>query len=466
MAPPATLSAPRNNYPASTIESGPSSRTGNTLYTSILAPPPSKQARTIHNANDPPIPSTAPPSSSRSRVSRGEGRSRGRAKAAERPPKVSETPSRRRKTSSIDKGKQKQAVVDAGMNVDTDGDVDMKAAVTLTSWRLHNRQPTVAGSPRSSFDGSEAGSTYSHFAQSSTRTTTATTVASAASPAAASTTSTAEPPARSRTPSPTSKLTEHATPRAAPTDDEAADLMLLFATSPSPIRPTTISIDARDTSTFRALPGSNNALLSKGRVLFPSSGDIPGAEEPSPGGERRQQYRHQHTRSGPPLTRGGDGSFSSSISSQLGRRGSADANSGNSLSRASSSSQLGPSQLLPPPPLPTVGTTTPEHTTSRRGGVTQSPKSSGGQTTDFNFSDFINASPSPARAGTVQMLSLGQSLGSGAPKPSLGLRADVGRKLFEEEQMRNASSSSGAGGVKSPRARGLGAGIDLDAKHS
>ncbi|KAK2460305.1 hypothetical protein APHAL10511_007694 [Amanita phalloides] len=461
MAPPAAVSTTRNNaYPKTTghtsAESGPTPRSGSSLYSSILAPPPIKQPRTIHHVNDPPIP--APPTpSSRTRVAKpSSGRGRGRAKAAERPLKPGESPGRRRKTSSIDKGKQKQALTDAEMNVDTDGDVAMKAAVTLTSWLLHSRQPTVAASPRSSFDGSEASSTYSHFAQSSARTTTATT-ASAASPAAASATSTAEPPAHSRTPSPASRAPEHATPRASTGDEEAADLMLLFAASPSPARPPgSKDKDARDMAAFRALSGGNNALLSKGRVLFPSSGDLPGPEDASPGPTSRQpQYRHQHTRSGPPLMRGADNSFSSSISSissQLGRRGSVDAG------------RLGPpSQLLPPPPLPAARTTTPEHAIGRSGSTISSPKSSGGHTSDFNFSDFINASPSPARPGAGQILSLGQGLAPSAQKPNLGLRADVGRKLFEEEQIRNGT---GASVPKSPRARGLGAGIDLDAMRS
>ena len=470
MAPPAAVSALRNNQRPmaggnSSTQSGQSPRAGNTLYSSILALPPTKQARTIHNANEPHVPSPSTAPLPRTRVASGRGR--GRAKAADRPPKAVETPGRRRKTSSIDKGKQKQALTDAEMNVDTDGDVAMKAAATLTSWLLHNRQPTTAGSPRSSFDESETGSTYSHFAQSSARTTTAT-VASAASPTAASVTSAAEPPARSRTPSPSGKAPEHGTPRAAPTDNEAADLMLLFAMSPSPARPT-VSKDTRDADSFRTLSGGNNALLSKGRVLFPSFSDISGAEETSPGGVRHQpQYRHQHTKSGPPLTRGGDGSFSSSISSissHFGRRGSADASSGAGLQRLGSSSQLGPSQLLPPPPLPTrddsvVGTTTPEHATGRG---SSSTKSSGGHTSDFNFSDFINASPSPARPGAGQLLTAG-ALGLSTQKPSLGLRADVGRKLFEEEQMRNATGAGTA--TKSPKTRDLGAGIDLGATSS
>lgn len=484
MAPPASLS--RNNHHSTSngitttahFQSDPSFRTATSLYSSILAPPPNKQVRTIHNTRDPPItaPSrTAPVNSPRTRTakpnSRAEGRGRGRAKAADRSPKTVETPTRRRKTSSIDKGKQKQALTDAEVNVDADGDVAMKAAQTLTSWRLHNRQPSnVAGSPRSSFDGSDTNSTYSHFAQSSARTTTTVgSVASATSPTAASIASTVELPARSRTPSPASKIQEHATPRAAPTDDEAADLMLLFATSPSPARPSTVSKDARDMAAFRALSGGNNALLSKGRVLFPSSGEMHGAEEAtSPGGGRQQlQYRHQHTKSGPPLTRGSEvGSFSSSISSissELGRRGSMDATSG----LPSRMGHLGPSQLLPPPPLPIApagGTTTPEHAKGRGGSAVQSPKSSGGQTAEFNLSDFINASPSPLRPGAGQGQCL--SLGQGAQKPSLGLRADVGRKLFEEEQIKNVAAGPMQNVTKSPHARELGAGIDLDAMRS
>jgi hypothetical protein len=92
----------------------------------------------------------------------------------------------------------------------------------------------------------------------------------------------------------------------------------------------------------------------------------------------------------------------------------------------------------------------------------QSPRSSGGQTSEFNLSDFINASPSPLRVGAGQAQSL--SLSQGAQKPSLGLRADVGRKLFEEEQMKNTILATGSalGTVKGPKAKGLGAGIDLD----
>jgi hypothetical protein len=63
---------------------------------------------------------------------------------------------------------------------------------------------------------------------------------------------------------------------------------------------------------------------------------------------------------------------------------------------------------------------------------------------DFNFNDFIHASPSPSRA----------AIGHGQ-KSNIGLRADVGRKLFEEEQIRY-SMTSGRNPEKRP-----GAGLDM-----
>jgi hypothetical protein len=88
----------------------------------------------------------------------------------------------------------------------------------------------------------------------------------------------------------------------------------------------------------------------------------------------------------------------------------------------------------------------------------------------FNFNDFINVSPSPAAAppGFIN----GQ-MKSGL---SSSLRADVGRKLFEEEQQRHQTVTKGHGhgdgktqefgealdGDHTGRSSlGLGAGIDL-----
>lgn len=117
-----------------------------TLFTSILAPPPQKQARTILNAADPPRPAPVRPQ-----------------------PRAKRT---RRKR-------------------DVDGDVEMKAAAALTSLLQHNR-PAASPKPE------------------------------------------------------------------APTDNEAADLMLFLATSPSPARKAASS----DLAAYRA--------LGKGRVLFPT----------------------------------------------------------------------------------------------------------------------------------------------------------------------------------------------------
>jgi hypothetical protein len=82
---------------------------------------------------------------------------------------------------------------------------------------------------------------------------------------------------------------------------------------------------------------------------------------------------------------------------------------------------------------------------------------------DFNFHEFINASPSPSR-GPSQAHG-----GEAGHKSNLGLRADIGRKLFEEEQTRHthihslqsvaAPAMGGPGNRQEDYA--LSAGIDL-----
>jgi hypothetical protein len=79
---------------------------------------------------------------------------------------------------------------------------------------------------------------------------------------------------------------------------------------------------------------------------------------------------------------------------------------------------------------------------------------------DFNFHEFINASPSPSR-GPSQAHG-----GDAGHKSNLGLRADIGRKLFEEEQTRHihslqavAPTMGGPGNRQEDYA--LSAGIDL-----
>lgn len=460
MAPP-SISTPRSHYPS--YMNAPSSSAGYaaaevasgskitnytpTLYTSILAPPPSKQARTIHNVHDPPVPApTRPAPSPRPRAPKASPRTdprggHGKGRQSDKATKAASSPDRRKaKRASAGKGKQKQR---AGMDIDVDGDVDMKAAATLTSLLLHHR-PSITGSassPRSSIDGSEASTfSYSHFAQSSARTTNASQPPPPPSSGSSASVG-AEPSFRQQTPPPLPSSAPLATtPRPAPTDNEAADLMLFLATSPSPVRPS--NKDSKDLAAYRALSGGTGPLRSKGRVLFPSAaGDAPpdnsaaaGSSSPKPAST---------------LLRGGEGgSFTSSISSIGGEMaGRARSLEAQPARVASSFVSPSPAQLLPPPPFPLpVASASPVPRKDR----VPSPKPNFGQgTLDFNFHEFINASPSPSRGLVVQ-----------GNKSNLGLRADVGRKLFEEEQMRHHLNIAQSPGTRQDE-RALGAGIDL-----
>ncbi|KAE9402934.1 hypothetical protein BT96DRAFT_517067 [Gymnopus androsaceus JB14] len=167
-----------------------------------------------------------------------------------------------------DKGKSRKAV-------DADGDVDMEAAATLTSLLLHHR-PSIAGS-----DTSEPGT---HSARSSF------------APIPPNPASNASTSYRSNTPPRSSNNTpaQQTTPRPAPTDNEAADLMLYLATSPSPARASG-SKNSRDAAAFRALGNPNpvnnanngNMMRAKPRVLFPTTQGEPNHDDSNPGSSRR-----------------------------------------------------------------------------------------------------------------------------------------------------------------------------------
>ncbi|KAF9446832.1 hypothetical protein P691DRAFT_672726 [Macrolepiota fuliginosa MF-IS2] len=446
MPPPTSASSPRAHH--STV-SGPSttaanrssaassrgSANGQTLYTSILAPP-TPAARTVHNANDPPLPPPSRPAPSpRVRTVKpspksGADGSRTNSKAKQPDKKNVASPGRRKtKRASLEKGKGKQRSRD----LDADGDVDMKAAATLTSLLLNHRSSMhgSASSPRSSIDGSETGSTYSysHFAQSSARSTTA---ASPPGSISSVTTMTGEQPYRQQTPPPGPSVpAQQTTPRPAPTDNEAADLMLFLATSPSPARPTP---QPRDPSTYRTLGSDSTALRSKGRILFPSSS--------APDVMVHVDTQAVNSREPPTLARTSDGTYALSMGSDMGSRHTGDLHASRILS-----SSVTPAQLLPPPPLPPSSRIL---DSPMRKGAAQSPKTvygSGGTSADFNFNEFINASPSPSR-------------GPPTHKPNVSLRADVGRKLFEEEQLRHSINLSQSPG-KRHDGRSLGAGIDI-----
>ncbi|KAJ7158570.1 hypothetical protein C8R46DRAFT_1178061 [Mycena filopes] len=487
MAPPQNA-GPRTYYPAAPNAAAGGSADAarhmpaQSLFTSILAPPPSQQARTILNVADPPIqPPSRPPASPRPRAS-GKLSSRSIAEGTRAMAKTrrDDKPERRKAKRSVDKGKQRQRT-SSGRHaaVDADGDVDMKAAATLTSLLLNHR-PSIgsASSPRSSLDDDEAAQSYAQqFAQSSARHGHA---AGAPPNASGASTSAAGLPAfrrASATPPPTQPGSQassqghgqgQTTPRPAPTDNEAADLMLFLATSPSPVR------KGSDLAAYRALNGGGLG-----------AGD----------------------------------SFTSSVSSIGGEmRG-----GGSRTSTPAPPAPFVPTQLLPPPPLPVTMpplSTMPMTTSSNAPSPTPapmpmpvptpasaSPKPVYGQPIpqppqsqpqpqqptpvqpqaqtqaqapaqgglappaagDFNFSDFLNASPRagtptqsthPAAPSQTQMQAAQsqaqmqqaqqQQMQQQQQQKTGGLRADVGRKLFEEEQMRHHAHG-----------KELGAGIDL-----
>jgi hypothetical protein len=433
MAPPSGV-ASRSQFPAANGSASPSAgvtnadsnsatRAASSLFTSILAPPPSKHARTILNAGDPFVPAPVRPAPSpQPRVAKSiaEGtRAHAKSQAKHSP----SSPSKRKAKRGGDKRR-------AG-GVDADGDVDMKAAATLTSLLLSHHRPVGGASPRSSVDaGSDAGSTHSQppsqFAAGSSRDLDSQPTMSSVMTAAT------EATYRVITPPPTSgnSVESQTTPRPAPTDNEAADLMLFLATSPSPNRRS----GKEAAEALRGL-GSSAALRAKGRVLFASTNDA------EPGGSRSTTPRIASA-----LSRGD--SFASSISSIGGEmRPAAQSGSSKSSNNDGSSS----SQLLPPPQVSNAT----NQPTYRKIQDAPSPRPSSATNLDFNIHDFINASPaaSPSRQP--------------AQKANLGLRADVGRRLFEEEQMRMGANASGpVGPAKMPEPpnspqKALGASIDL-----
>lgn len=453
-------------YPASPASA---SLQGQSLYTSLLAPPPAKYARTIHNPSDPPMaaPSMAlnsPRSRPRDTSTRqnasvksiAEG-TRAHTKGRSGDSKQATPKSKRSPT-----GKQKRADRrTSGTTNDTDsvdGDVDMKAAAALTSLLLHNHRGSAsmsagagsASSPRSSIDGaaSEAGSATSfvHFVQSSGR------------PVA----DVLHAPTdgvhyRPHTPvgGASSEPRVSTTPRPDPSDNEAADLMLFLATSPSPARPTTTKDrNTRDLAAFRALGSGTDK--PKGRILFPTA---------APSGAILEDVSKTSVGSAKPLARGstGDASFTSSVSS-IGSYMGVDTSSSRIVNPNPRSDRPvlnpSPSQLLPPPSLPAPRSAEPTASQPQgapRAAQSQNPYPTTTSSADFNINEFINASPSPRTSKTAAS----PFDPSGAPKPNMSLRADVGRKLFEEEQMRLG------GGLRKGLSQEtigapLGASIDLD----
>ena len=285
------------------------------LFSSILAPPAAKRARTIHNPDDPPVPApeklvdqTRTPHRSSKATRTPDARSKSKSHKAARD--KASAPS-----SGRGKGKGKQRVTAEGSferPAVEDREIDMEAAATLTTLLLNQSRPSVSvGSPRSSISaGSDSGSTHSfaQYAQSATRTASGGTpgpppqhtlfARSTATPPHSPAMSQASP-ALSHATARRSSITQGSslrqegagtpklTPRDRVQDSDAADMLLLMATSPSPARPsTTRDRDSRDAAAFRALRGGGSGL--KGRVLFPTFG---GGEDGGGGGTPRMLSR-------------------------------------------------------------------------------------------------------------------------------------------------------------------------------
>ncbi|KAL4074843.1 hypothetical protein V8B97DRAFT_1632764 [Scleroderma yunnanense] len=403
------------------------------LYTALLGPPPLKQARTVHNSTDPPVPAAsrstagsrsrhgrrgteAPSSAVRSIAEGTRAQSRNRKQEASRP-----------KLGRIDKGKQKASAEETAA-------VERQAVATLTSLLQARPSATSVSSPRSSLSTiSDTGSfqSFNHYGQNSSAITTVHSLLPSAEPSF-----TVAHPARAATPPRGGTDNLHSTPRAS--DEEAANLMLYLHTSPSPARPTTTrDRDARDLAAFRTLGGAGS-LRPKGRVLFA------GAEG-----------NNSPLRSESSFTVDTFASQSSQLSQPLRLETSNDKLRANApveptVIPPTPESQVPPSSQLflsPPSPSRIVDLSA----------SLQAPPTPGNM--PFNLNDFINVSPSPAPT-TVPRSTISLRSGLGA-----NLRTDLGRKLFEEEQHRHFPSGPGPGtsdGLRNGAGAGvLGASIDF-----
>jgi hypothetical protein len=428
-----STSTSRSHYPSANGIVNRSANATQSLYTSILAPPPVGYARTIHNPSDPPqaAPSRAAATTRARNGSRSSDTRTARSIAEGTRAQAKNRKEDKRKDRRPSKGGHKGQDSSTGVN-GLGEDVDMKAAATLTSLLLQSR-PSITDSvpsPRSSISaGIETlpGHPYSHFAQSSTRTTTAsaTAVNSTESSFILPNHRSATPPPHPLGPGPHSG---NVTPKAtgghrphAPTDSEAADLMLYLATSPSPARPTTgRDKDANDLAAFRAL-GGGAPLLAKGRVLFPGADDGGGLSS----------------------TKSDENSFNlgmPGIGSEIPDGPGGGMNADEIVAKDEPIVASPAQQLLPPPPSPSANLISPDtscqslsahpwplsYSSADQKSALQAPPTP--NTLSF-INDFINVSPSPIAAP--------RSGHAGKPGLSSSLRADIGRKLFEEEQLRH-----------------------------
>ena len=420
-------STPIQSSTARSVYSPDSPAAPRSLDTALLGPPPLKQARTVHNSADPPVPA-ASRSTAGSRPRQGHRRTQSSSSTVRSIAEGTRAQSRHRqqaasrsKLGRADKGKGKRKA-----SAEETAAVERQAVATLTS--LLQSRPSVASvsSPRSSLSTmSDAGSfqSFNHYGQNST-------APSSLLPSAESS-FTVSHTARAATPPRGASDHLHTTPRAS--DEEAANLMLYLHTSPSPARLTTR--DTRDLAAFRTLGGAAS-LRPKGRVLFA------GAD----GGNSPLRSESSFTVDPFPASQNSQLSQPLRLEHDKLRVAVATAPVETAVIPPTPESQVPPS--FPSPPFP-----------SRTVDLTSVPAPPTPGNMSFNLNDFINVSPSPAPT-TVPRSTISLRSGLGA-----NLRPDLGRRLFEEDQHRHHPSGPGpdpGDGLRNGAGAGvLGASIDL-----
>ena len=496
MAPPTTIpsSNSRSHQASPGKRDSMSANAAQSLYASILAPPPAKRARTIHNPEDPPVPAPARmtngSSRNRKRSSHSEGTKGTHSRTASEPQPYSsiaehtrantrtgKDPKRKNASRGGKANKQQRDANTSNVEVSHDVDVDMKAAATLTRLFHHSRNSITslsAVSPRSSLSASsDVGSSHSlsQFAQSSARTTTAQT-SFASSQEFSQTGSIARPatpprPSETRLGSRTNSFPDGGSRSA--TDQEAIKLLYFLHESPSPARASTV----RGRNGQDAMPPRTLSEISdhkaQGRVLFSGSGgssDIPSAyrmltRDNSSSSVASSAVMDPSSR---PLTRQPTLVIDPPVGDvELPQH------SDLPISAASNTDVPPVTKVTPPTPIELSQTTEllPPPSSPQRAAQTSSSAQSMSPLTDhkahnaapatpgtytFNLNDFINVSPSPA----------GPHRTTAPYKQNLsGIRPAGGRKLFADEQAENLISVEEASRMGEHPNTALGAGIHL-----
>ena len=491
MAPPTTIpsSNSRSHQASPGKRESLSANAAQSLYASILAPPPAKRARTIHNPEDPPIPAPARmtngSSRSRKRSSLPEGTRGAHSRTASEPQPYSsiaehtrahtrtgKDPKRRNAKGGKASNQQHHDANTSNVGSSHDVDVDMKAAATLTRLFHHSRNSITslsALSPRSSISASsDVGSAHSlsQFAQSSARTTTAQT-SFASSQELSQTGSIARPatPPRSsdtRLGSRTNSFPDGGSRSA--TDQEAIKLLYFLHESPSPARATSVrGRDGQDAVAPRTLSENSD------RVLFAGSGgssDIPSAyrmltRDNSSSSVASSAAMDLAAR---PLTRQptlvidppvGDVELPRHSDPPISAASNIDTPPVTKVTPPTPIEVSQTTELLPPPSSPQRVTQTAPSAQSlspltEHKAHNATPATPGTYT--FNLNDFINVSPSPAgphRTTTPYKQNLS------------GIRPAGGRKLFADEQAENLIGVEETSRMGEHPNTALGAGIHL-----